>query len=186
MHTPHIRADGMCLCAAAIATLALNVLVSPLLPSGRFSAAAASSVYLIRQWTAAGIALLLVFGLVRLRESSLVGESRFATVAQTLALVGQVLLFAIEYGQASVVHDYAVRAPVALDAAIADIHGSLASGAIIAIAAFYTGWLLLAIALLRSPVSEALVSCSCLGSSSPRRSTVSRGWVRRAGFWRAR
>jgi len=145
-----IRASGACLCAAALTTLALNVLVSPHLPAGPFSAIAASRVYFARQVIASAVAMALVFGLAGVRESRLAGSGRFAVVACASALAGQVLLFSIEYGQAFIVHDYALMAPAALDGAMGNPHGPLAIGAILAIAIFYLGWILLAIALLRA------------------------------------
>jgi hypothetical protein len=145
-----VRASGACFCAAAVMTLALNVLISPHLPAGPFAAIAASQIYFVRQCIAAVVAMALVFGLAGLRESRLAGTGTFAAIAWTAALAGQVLLFSIEYGQAFTVHDYALHASGALDAAIADPHRALAIGAILAIVIFYLGWLLLALALLRA------------------------------------
>ncbi|MBA2936403.1 hypothetical protein HZF05_20160 [Sphingomonas sp. CGMCC 1.13654] len=143
-----LRASGACLCAAAVATLALNLLVSPHLPAGSFAVIAASRVYFLRQVIASAVALALVFGLAGVRDGRLAGSGAFAAIACTSALGGQVLLFAVEYGQAFFVHDYALHAPAALDAAMGGPHGPLAIGAVLAIAVFYLGWLLLAIALL--------------------------------------
>jgi hypothetical protein len=149
MSDTSIRAAGACLCIAAAATLALNILVSPHLPAGPFAVVAASQVYFIRQVIAAVIAMLLVFGLIGVRESRLAGDGAFAGIACVAALIGQMLLFSIEYGQAFTVHDYALHAPAMLDAAMVDPHRPLAIGAMIAIATFYFGWLALAVALLR-------------------------------------
>jgi hypothetical protein len=145
-----MRASGACFCAAAVTTLALNVLVSPHLPAGSFAVIAASQVYFVRQVIAATVAMALVFALVGLREGRWAGTGIFAGVACVSVLAGQVLLFAIEFGQALIVHDYALHAPAALDRTMADPRGPLATGAIVAIVVFYLGWLLLAVALLRA------------------------------------
>lgn len=150
MAEPSLRASGACLCIAAAATLALNILVSPHLPAGPFSAIAASRVYVARQVIASAIAILLVFGLIGLREGRLAGSGAFAGSAWTAATAGQLLLVAIEYGQAFTVHDYALHAPAALDGGIGDPHRPIAIGAMVAIGLFYLGWLALAIALLRA------------------------------------
>ncbi|PXA85088.1 hypothetical protein DMC47_38205 [Nostoc sp. 3335mG] len=150
MTNASVRASGACFCVAAVATLALNLLVSPHLPAGSFSVIAASPVYYARQMIAAAVAMTLVFGLAGVREGRLAGTGSFAAIACTAALAGQVLLFAVEYGQAFMVHDYALHAPATLDGAMGDMHGPLAIGAVLAIAIFYLGWLLLALALLRA------------------------------------
>lgn len=145
-----VRWCGLALCLAAVTTLALNMLVSPHLPEGPFATVAASQVYFLRQCIASAVALLLVFGIAGIHVSRLGRVGLFGTIAFVLAFAGQVLLFAIEYGQAFQVHDYAINAPAVLNAAMADPHRPLAIGALIAIAGFFFGWLLLAISLLVS------------------------------------
>ncbi|QDZ07563.1 hypothetical protein FPZ24_08750 [Sphingomonas panacisoli] len=148
--TAFVRWSGLAFCVAAVTTLALNVLVSPHLPEGAFAVVAASPTYFLRQCIAAVVALLLVFGLVGLQISRSGSGGAFGTLAFVLALVGQITLFSVEYGQAFTVHDYALYAPNALNAAMADPHRPLALGALIAIGVFFIGWLLLAISLLGS------------------------------------
>lgn len=145
-----VRWCGLALCIAAVATLALNVFVSPHLPEGPFATVAASPVYFLRQCFASAIALLLVFGIAGIQVSRLGRVGLFGTIAFVMAFTGQVLLFAIEYGQAFQIHDYALNAPVMLNAAMADPHRPLAMGALIAIGTFFVGWLLLALSLILS------------------------------------
>ena len=145
-----VRWCGLALCVAAVTTLALNIFVSPHLPTGTFATIAASPVYFLRQCIASAVALLLVFGIAGIHVSRLGRVGLFGTVAFVVALTGQILLFAIEYGQAFQIHDYAMNAPAMLDAAMADPYRPLAMGAVIAIAAFFVGWMLLAASLLLS------------------------------------
>ncbi len=145
-----VRWCGLALCVAAVTTLALNVVVSPRLPEGAFATVAASPVYFLRQCIASIVALLLVFGIAGIHVSRLGRVGLVGTIAFVVAFTGQVLLFAVEYGQAFQVHDYALNAATALNAAMSDPHRPLAIGALIAIAAFFVGWLLLAVSLLVS------------------------------------
>ncbi len=145
-----IRWCGLSLCVAAATTLALNVFVSPHLPQGTFATVAASPAYFLRQCIASAVALLLIFGVMGIQVGRIGRAGTFGAFAFVLALTGQVLLFAIEYGQAFQVHDYALNAPAMLDAAIADPRRPLTIGALIAVATFFVGWMLLAISLLAS------------------------------------
>ena len=63
------RVFGLCFCVAAVTTLALNILVSPHLPTGSFGVVAASQIYFARQLIAASVAFILVFALVGLSGS---------------------------------------------------------------------------------------------------------------------
>jgi hypothetical protein len=145
-----VRWCGLALCVAAVTTLALNVFVSPRLPEGSFTTVAASSVYFLRQCIASAVALLLVFGIAGIHVSRFGRVGLFGTIAFVVAFTGQVLLFAIEYGQAFQVRDYALNAPAMLNAAITDPHRPLAIGALVAIVTFFVGWLLLSVSLLVS------------------------------------
>jgi hypothetical protein len=145
-----VRWSGLAFCVAAVTTLALNVLVSPHLPTGPFATIAASDTYFLRQCIAAVVALLLVFGIVGLHVSRLGRVGAFASIAFVIALAGQVTLFSVEYGQAFTVHDYALNAPAALNAAMSDPHRPLAFGALLAIGGFCLGWLILSVSLLAS------------------------------------
>lgn len=144
------RWSGFALCVAAVATLTLNMFVSPQLPEGSFAVVAASQTYFLRQCIAAFIALLLAFGIVGIHVSRLGRVGLFGTIAFVIAFSGQVALFAIEYGQAFQIHDYALHAPAMLDQAMTDPRRPLAIGALIAIFGFFFGWLLLALSLLVS------------------------------------
>lgn len=143
-----VRWCGLALCVAAVTTLALNIVVSPHLPTGAFATVAASDVYFLRQCIASAVALLLIFGIAGVHVSRLGQVGLFGTIAFVAAFTGQVLLFAIEYGQAFQIHDYALHAPAMLDAAMADPHRPLTVGALIAIGGFFLGWMLLAVSLL--------------------------------------
>ncbi len=145
-----VRWSGLALCVAAVTTLALNIFVSPWLPTGSFSVVAASQTYFLRQCIASAVALLLVFGIVGIHAGRGGRAGLFGGIAFIVALAGQVTLFAIEYGQAFQVHDYALHASAMLDQAMTDLHRPLAMGAIIAIGGFFFGWLLLSISLLVS------------------------------------
>lgn len=145
-----VRWCGLALCVAAVTTLALNVFVSSRLPAGTFATVAASPVYFLRQCIASAVALLLVFGIGGIQVGRLGRVGVFGTIAFVLAFTGQILLFAIEYGQAFQIHDYALNAPAILNAAMVDPHRPLAIGALIAIGTFFVGWLLLAISLIVS------------------------------------
>ena len=145
-----VRWCGLALCIAAVTTLALNIVISPHLPEGAFATVAASEVYFLRQCIASAVALLLVFGIAGVHVSRLGRVGVFGTIAFVAAFTGQVLLFAIEYGQAFQVHDYALNAPAMLNAAMTDPHRPLAIGALIAVAGFFLGWMLLAVSLLVS------------------------------------
>ncbi len=145
-----VRWSGLAFCIAAVTTLALNVFVSPHLPEGAFATVAASPTYFLRQCIAAAVALLLVFGIVGLHVGRLGRVGAFGTIAFVIALAGQVTLFAIEYGQAFQVHDYALYAPAMLNQAMTDPHRPLAIGALVAIGGFFLGWVLLSISLLVS------------------------------------
>jgi hypothetical protein len=145
-----VRWCGLALCVAAVTTLALNIFVSPHLPDGAFATVAASQVYFLRQCIASIVALLLIFGIAGIHVGRLGRVGLFGTIAFVSAFTGQVQLFAIEYGQAFQIHDYALNAPAMLNAAMADPHRPLAIGALIAVAGFFLGWMLLAISLLVS------------------------------------
>jgi hypothetical protein len=144
------RGCGVALCVAGVATFALNLIVSPMLPKGSFATIAASDVYLLRQSCASMIALLLVFGIVGLHVSRLGRVGAFGTIAFVLALTGAVGLFSIEYNQVFTVRDVALHAPALLDRIMVVAFGPLITGAALAIGAFYLGWILLALSLLGS------------------------------------
>lgn len=139
------------MCAAAVLTVGLNVVLTPMLPRGSFAELAASQPFLLRQALASLAALSMLFGVVGLHVARLGTVRAFGTVAFVVAISGAVSLFATEWNQLFTIRDLALHQPQALismedaDGLTPFDVGSLASAA-----TFFLGWLLMAISLLLS------------------------------------
>lgn len=171
---------GLALCAAAVLTVAINAVLTPMLPQGSFSDLAASQVFLIRQSLASAAALLLLIGIVGLHVSRLDRIGVFGGIAFVVAVAGGAGLFSVEWNQLFTIRDFALHAPQTLNE-IEDADGltPFDIGALAAASAFFLGWLLLAISLLASQqyskLSAALIlvgfivapALSALGISGP-------------------
>lgn len=142
---------GSALCAAAVLTVCINFVLTPMLPDGLFSDLASSPVFLVRQSLAAAAALLMLFGIVGLHVSRLGRIGAFGAIAFVVAVAGGAGLFSVEWNQLFTIRDFALHAPQTLNE-IEDAEGltPFDIGALTAAAAFFLGWFLLAISLLAS------------------------------------
>ncbi|MGE0597370.1 MAG: hypothetical protein AB7P07_13485, partial [Hyphomonadaceae bacterium] len=113
---------GLALCLAALLTIGINAVLTPMLPQGSFADIAASQVFLVRQSIASAAALLMLFGIVGLHVSRLDRVGAFGGIAFVAAVAGGVGLFAVEWNQIFTVRDFALHAPDAL-IAIEDADG---------------------------------------------------------------
>jgi hypothetical protein len=153
---------GLALCMAAVLTVGINALLTPMLPQGSFAQVAASPVFLLRQSLACVAALCMLFGLIGLHVSRLGRVGFFGGLAFVVAVAGAAGLFSIEWNQTFTIRDFALHAPQALNQ-IEDAGGltPFDIGAIAGASAFFLGWLLTAISLLLSnqysKLSAALV-----------------------------
>lgn len=138
---------GWMLMLGGVFSLTANGLVTPLLPRGaEFAETASSYLFVLRQGLSAAAAIFLTLGVCGL--SGLMKDSNgfFARLANMLAIVGGILLFAHEWGQVFFVHDLALVAPDALKQLEGQTGMSLFDiGAIAAIVGFSLGWLIYAI-----------------------------------------
>ena len=104
------------------------------------------------------VALLLI-GCVGLYLRQAERAGHFGVFAFTLALVGTALALGVEWREVFDVHDFARRAPDALNALDAEKGLTLSNiGAIIAISTFMLGWILLAIATLRTHAANRIAA----------------------------
>ena len=151
--TAFIRSAGAALAAAGVLTIIVNGVVTPMLPRGApFADVAASTPFLVRQSLAALTAILLMFGLVGLHLRQMEAVGRFGAIAFVLAFTGTALLLGVEWTQIFEVRDMAAREPDALNRLDAGAMNLADIGAMIALAVLVTGWLALAIAMLRGAV----------------------------------
>lgn len=180
MTGPFLWWTGLALCAAAVLTIGINSVLTPMLPHGSFSELAASQAFLVRQSLASAAALLMLFGIVGLHVSRLNRVGAFGAIAFVVAVAGAAGLFSVEWNQLFTIRDFALHAPQTLNE-IEDAEGltPFDLGALAAASAFFLGWLLLAISLLASKqyskLSAALVlvgfivapALSALGAAGP-------------------
>lgn len=145
-----MRGCGVALILAALLTLGLNVFLTPLLPDAPFGMVAASYAYLIRQILASLVTLLLAFGIIGVHFGRPDRAGILATLTFIVALTGTICVFALEAGQAAMLHPLAVAAPDAVSQVVAAKGGPLAIGASIAILGFSGGWIFLALSLFLS------------------------------------
>jgi len=141
-------------------TLLINVFLTPALPHNvSFATTAASIIFLWRQSASALAAALLLIGCVGLYLRQAERAGYFGVLAFTLALVGTALALGIEWREVFDVHDFARRAPDTLNALDAQKGLSLSNiGALIAISTFVLGWILLAIATLRTRAANRIAA----------------------------
>lgn len=141
-------------------TLLINAVLTPALPHNvSFATTAASNIFLWRQGASALAAALLLIGCVGLYLRQAERAGHFGMFAFTLVLVGTALVLGLEWREVFDVRDFARRAPDALNALDAEKGLSLSNiGAIITISAFVLGWILLAIATLRTRAANRIAA----------------------------
>ena len=151
---------AMALIGGGALTLLINVVLTPALPHNvSFATTAASIIFLWRQSASALAAVLLLIGCVGLYLRQAERAGHFGVFAFTLVLVGTALALGVEWREVFDVHDFARRAPDALNALDAEKGLSLSNiGTIIAISTFVLGWILLAIATLRTRAANRIAA----------------------------
>jgi hypothetical protein len=151
---------AMALIGGGALTLLINVALTPALPHNvSFATTAASIIFLWRQSASALAAALLLIGCVGLYLRQAERAGYFGVFAFTLALVGTALALGVEWREVFDVHDFARRAPDALNALDAEKGLTLSNiGAIIAISTFMVGWILLAVATLRTRAANRIAA----------------------------
>jgi drug/metabolite transporter (DMT)-like permease len=103
--------SGVALMLAGVLLAGINLVLTPQLGIDRdFAAVAASTVFFTRQLIASGIALLVLYGLIGLRETHAGVPGKFGVVAFALAFLGTAVLLPLEWGQAFIIHDMALAA----------------------------------------------------------------------------
>lgn len=140
------RSSGLALMGAGFLTVVVNCVFSLLLPRGvSYAQTAASSSFAWREALAVICAALLLFGTIGLYLRQQDKSGKLGAAAFALAFYGSALLLGIEWSQRFDIHDFAFRAPEALNVLnsarglhLTDI------GGLIVLAVFTTGWLALA------------------------------------------
>lgn len=141
---------GSTFMAAAVAAAVTNAVFTPMLRKGEaFAITLVSPAFLGREISSAVCALCLLLGAALLWPE--VPRSGGTTFAVVLAITGSALLLATEWSQIFDMRDVASVAPQTI-AALSSRRGLHASdlGAMIALLAFTTGWLAVAVVILRT------------------------------------
>jgi hypothetical protein len=148
-----VRGCGVALAIAGLLMIVVNVIVTPLLPSGEsFAATAASTAFLWRQSLAAVAAVMLMFGAIGLYLRQINRWGAFGALTFAVALIGSALLLATEWIQIFETRDLARRAPETLNSLDAAGVGLDDIGAMAAMATLVVGWIGLALLTLRSGI----------------------------------
>lgn len=136
--------SGVALMLAGVLLAGINLVLTPQLGIDReFAELAASTVFFTRQLIASAVALLLLYGLIGLREVHAAVPGKFGVVAFASAFLGTAVLLPLEWGQAFIVHDLALSAPAGLEGlenqggiSLFDLSAAISAGG------FYLGWLI--------------------------------------------
>ncbi len=142
--------SGVALMLAGVLLAGINLVLTPQLGIDRdFAAVAASTVFFTRQLIASGIALLVLYGLIGLRETHAGVPGKFGVVAFALAFLGTAVLLPLEWGQAFIIHDMALAAPAGLEAlenqdgfSLFDLSAAISAGGFMLGWLVYSGWML--------------------------------------------
>jgi hypothetical protein len=144
--------SGWALIAAGVLLAAINLILTPRLEAyGSFPELAGSSVFLTRQLLASAIALLSLYGALGVYERRADTGGGFLQLGFVLAFLGGAALIPLEWGQAFTVHELARVAPEGLEALENQPGPNLFDiGAAVSAGLFALGWIVFAVALLRT------------------------------------
>jgi len=159
------RSAGLALISAGVLNVAVNSVLTPLLPRGVSHAQTiASTVFAWRQSVASICAVLLLFGTVGLYTRVSEKSGKGGAVAFGLAFCGSALLLGEEWVQLFDIRDFAQRAPDALNS-LSAAHGPSLSdiGGLIALSIFSIGWLALAGVTIRTRVVSRMAASMVVG-----------------------
>ncbi len=146
-----LKRCGFALLLGGLLLALINLVLTPLMPSGEDEAATRlSAIYLVRLSASGLAALFLLFGCIGAHLAQRHAAGRFGAFAFGVVFVGNALVVAIEWSNVFVLRAVAETLPealAALDASTLMTIGFAASAGL-----FGLGWLLLAISMLRSGV----------------------------------
>ena len=149
-----LKVSALSLCSAGVLVFVINVIITPIIPSdSEFVKVAGSSVFVLRQGLSALTAFLLVLGAIGIYQKQIDQFKTFGHLSFFLVCMGNVTLFAQEWGQIFIIHSLSLGSPSALVKLEGGDGMSLVDfGALTALALFSLGWILFSVSIHRAGV----------------------------------